>query len=149
MARPAVIRNGLSFRNRRAQIVMAIYGFAIAGVMLLATAGVAGIGSKVSTGVIAFAGLGLGIRALQSGVLKVEPGRLSIRSLVRTRSISYSDLASAEVITRPVGMYRRVCVRLRFGNGSNLDVTTVNEAPSLPQVVDEMATLINERIHLA
>jgi len=80
--------------------------------------------------------------------VKVESSRLSIRSMLRTRSISYTDLASAETVTRLIGMCERVCVRLHMATGSHLDVTSLNEATASPQAIDEMASLIDERIKM-
>jgi hypothetical protein len=141
-----VVQNGASFVNRRMRVVMAIFGFTLAAAMLGATAGAHGIGGKVSTAVLAVACLALGLRALVSNSIKVGDRSLLVKSLLRTRSIAYGDVSGAETISRPIGVYQRVCVRLDFKSGSHLDVTTVNESEANRAVIDGAAARINERV---
>jgi len=124
-----VVQHGVSFVNRRVRVLMAIFGFALAAVMLGATAGAHGVGGKVSTAVLAAACLAIGFRALVShSSINVGDQSLLVKSLLRTRSLSYDDLTGVEAVSRPIGVYQRVCVRMHFKSGSHLDVTTVNES---------------------
>lgn len=140
------MQNGASFVNRRMRVIMAIFGFTLAAVMLGATAGAHGVGGKVSAGVLAVACLAIGIRALVSNSINVGDRSLLVKSLLRTRSLAYADLSGAETISRPIGVYQRVCVRLDFKSGSHLDVTTVNESKTNRTVIDRAAALINEHL---
>ena len=139
------MQHGASFANRRVRVLMAIFGFALAAVMLGATVGAHGVGGKVSTSILAVACLAIGLRALVSNSIKVGDPSLLVKSLLRTRSLSYSDLSGAEAVSRPIGVYQRVCVRLHFKSGSHLDVTTVNESEANRTLIDKAAALINER----
>jgi hypothetical protein len=141
-----VIQSGTSFVNRRMRLMMAAFGFTFALVLLGATAGAHGVGGKVSVAVLALALLLIGIRSVLSNSLDVGQKQLQIKSMLRTRSLAYGDLSSAEAITRPVGMYRRVCVRLEFISGSHLDITAVNESGTNQAIIEQAADLINQRI---
>jgi hypothetical protein len=123
---------------------MAIFGFALGAVMLGATAGAHGAGGTVSAVVLAVACLGVGVRALVSNSINVGDQSLLVKSLLRTRSLAYGDLSGVEAITRPIGVYQRVCVRLHLKSGSHLDVTTVNESEANRTVIDHAVALINE-----
>ena len=51
-----------------------------------------------------------------------------------------------KTISRQIGVYQRVCVRLNFQSGSHLDVTAVNESEANRTVTDKAAALINRRM---
>lgn len=123
---------------------MAIYGFGLAGVMLSVAA--SNSGSTAFAWVLVPLFVAMGAWGLVSCVVKIEPTKVRIRTSIRTRSISFDDLTSAEVVTRMIGLYQRVCVRLHFHGGGHLDVTSVNEAKSRPDLIEEMATVINAHI---
>lgn len=125
---------------------MAIFGFTLAAVMLGAAAGAHGVGGKVSTAILAVACLAIGSRALVSNSIHVGDKTLLLKSLLRTRSLAYGDLLAAEAVSRPIGAYRRVCVRLDQKSGSHLDVTAVNESEANRSVIEEAVILINEHI---
>ena len=95
---------------------------------------------------LAVACLAIGLRALVSNSITVGDRSLLVKSLLRTRSLAYADLSGAETISRPIGVYQRVCVRLDFKSGSHLDVTAVNESTTNRTVIDRAAALINERL---
>ena len=140
------MQHGASFVNRRVRVLMTIFGISLGAVMLAATAGAHGAGDRVSTAVLAVACLGIGVRALVSNSINVGGQSLLVESLLRTRSVAYGDLLGVEAITRPIGVYQRVCVRLHLKSGSHLDVTTVNESEANRTVIDHAVALINERL---
>ena len=113
-----------------------------------ATARAHGVGGKLSTAILAIVGLGIGLRALVSNSINAGDQSLLVKSLLRTRSLLYGDLSSAEAVSRPIGMYQRVCVRLHVKSGlvPRLDVTTVNESEANRRMIDDAAALINERL---
>ncbi len=100
----------------------------------------------MSAAVLAVALLLIGVRSIFSNGFDVGETQLRIKSMLRTRSLAYADLSLAEAITRPVGMYQRVCVRLEFISGTHLDITSVNESVANQAVISEAADLINQRI---
>lgn len=129
------------------RVLLAVFGFGFALVLFGATAGAQGVGGKVSAAVLALALLGIGIRALLSNSLDIGERCLQIKSMLRTRSLTYPGLSSAEAVTRPVGGYQRVCMRLHFRSGSHLDVTSINESVANKAVIEEAAELVNQRIN--
>jgi hypothetical protein len=62
------------------------------------------------------------------------------------RFFAYPELSAAEAIERPIGAYRRVCVRLAFPSGAHFDVTAINESRSNRNTIERAAALVNERI---
>ena len=81
-----MVQKGASFVNRRMRVIMAIFDFNLAAVMLGATAGAHGVGGSVSAGVLAVACLAIGIRALVLEQHQLWADRsLLVKSLLRTR----------------------------------------------------------------
>jgi hypothetical protein len=100
----------------------------------------------ISAAVLAVACLAIGFRAVVSNSFNVGDQSLLVKSLLRTRSLAYGDLSGVEAVSRPIGVYHRVCVRLHFKSGSHLDVITVNDSEANRTVIDHAAALINEHL---
>lgn len=141
-----VVQHGTSFTNRRTQILLAIFGFGLALALLGAAAGSHGAGAKVSAGVLGVACALIGVQALLTNRLDVGTSGVKVRSMLRTRFFPYRELSAAEAIERPIGAYRRVCVRLVFPSGAHFDVTAVNESRTNRGTIERAAALVNERI---
>ena len=147
MAWSTAERRGTSFVNRLMQIDKAVFWFCLAILMLLAAPGARGAGYKVLAGLIVLILIAYGVRTLFfSHTLSVGPECAQIKSLFRNRSFPYIALRQAETVSRRIGIFRCVCVRLTLKSGSYVDVTSVNERRGRGAIISEASEMINDRI---
>jgi hypothetical protein len=88
----------------------------------------------------------LALRAGRSDVLVVGSEQLVVKTLVRTRTWRYSDLASAERVVGKVGLYGRTFLVFHLSKGGSYRLTAVNDAPHSPVIIEAAASEVNERI---
>lgn len=143
-------RPAVKFRNRQAQNALCI-GFVAFAALEFPAALDPGGAQWFAVGLVAFC-LVVAIRAKMSSSVMLGADRIALRSILRTRTISWADLAFVEVAVGRTGMgpARRRYLVFHTKDGRARRFSDLNDSPSTPSVISivcQAKDAVDERIH--
>ena len=136
----------LMYRNKTLSVAVGTFCLLGTGIFIgeALNPGKGGLGLTVFAAITAVGAGALAARTLVAPTLTAAHNGVRIRTLLRTRNYSWSEIERFEVVVRQVRAYNRKVLTIALRNGQTRSFNELNSSPAKVGWVEDAAATLNQ-----